>query len=128
MTSEIVLDASAILAVAKKEPGAERVLEVRNHAIVSSVNAAEVYAKLLAGGMPEGDVTDGLRTLVRRVVPFDEAQARSTASIHALTRQRGLSLADCACLALGRDRSVLVLTADRVWTELGFDQLIECIR
>lgn len=126
--SEVVLDASAVLAVARNEPGAARVLAVKERAILSAVNAAEVYAKLFAGGMQEDGVADGLQTIVRRIVPLDEGQARRAAGLHARTRHLGLSLGDCVCLALGQERSVLVLTADQSWTRVDDVGPVEVIR
>ena len=92
------------------------------------MNAAEVFAKLLASGVAEADIADGLRSIVRHVLPFDEEQSRVAAAIHARTRTHGLSLGDCACLALGRVRRATVYTADRVWTELDLGIAIESIR
>ncbi len=126
--SEVVLDASAVLAVAKNEPGAARVRAVRERAVLSAVNAAEVYAKLLAGGMPEGQVADGLRTIIGTVVPFDDGQARRAAALHARTRHLGLSLGDCVCLALGHERNTLVLTADQSWLRVIEVGPVEVIR
>ncbi len=126
--SEVILDASAVLAVALNEPGAARVRAERERAVLSAVNAAEVYAKLLAGGMPEGQVADGIRTIIRHVVAFDEAQARRAAALHARTRHLGLSLGDCVCLALGYERNILILTADQSWMRVTEVGPIEVIR
>lgn len=126
--TEVVLDASAVLAVARNEPGADRVTAVRESAVLSAVNAAEVYAKLLTGGMSESMVTDGLRAVVRQVVPCDERLARVIGQTHARTRHLGLSLADCACLALGLMRGVPVLTTDRNWAKAEVGVTVEVIR
>ena len=126
--TEAVFDASAVLAVVRREPGGDRLLPLRDRALLSAVNAAEVYAKLLATGLSDPRIADGLRAVVRRVVPFDEEQARAAAEVHARTRSRGLSLADCACLALGRVRGVPVYTADRAWAELDLGVAVELIR
>jgi ribonuclease VapC len=128
MTDGVVFDASAVLAVARREPGAERLIGLRDRALLSAVNAAEVYAKLLAAGLSESQVVDGLRAVVRRVVPFDDEQSRLAGAIHAATRSRGLSLGDCACLALGRTRVLPVFTADRAWADLDLGVTVELIR
>jgi ribonuclease VapC len=44
------------------------------------------------------------------------------------TRHLGLSLADRACLALGRLRRLPVLTTDRAWRSLHISVRIEVIR
>lgn len=129
--TEVVFDASVVLAVARREAGADRARTLRDRAVLSAVNATEVAAKLLAAGLSDADITDGLQSIVRRVLPFDEEQSRIAAAIHARTRMHGLSLADCACLALGRVRQATVYTADRKWVELDLPALgvaVELIR
>lgn len=126
--TDVVFDASAVLAVARREPGAERLTGLRDRALLSAVNAAEVYAKLLAAGLSEPQVADGLRAVVRRVLPFDEGQGREAGAVHAATRGHGLSLADCACLALGRLRGATVYTADRAWVRLDLEVAVELVR
>lgn len=128
MTEAVVFDASAVLAVARREPGAEPLAPLRDRALLSAVNAAEVYGKLLAAGLSEPQITDGLRAIVRRVVSFDDDQCRLAGAIHSATRPHGLSLADCACLALGRVRQAAVYTADRAWAELDVGVRVELIR
>lgn len=128
MTEAVVFDASAVLAVARREPGAEPLAPLRDRALLSAVNAAEVYAKLLAAGLTESQVADGLRAVVRRVVAFDDEQSRLAGAVHAATRGRGLSLADSACLALGRVRQATVYTADRAWADLDVGVRVELIR
>jgi PIN domain nuclease of toxin-antitoxin system len=49
--NEIVLDASAVLAVIQHERGAEKLPpEVLNEAVISTVNLAEVQSKLIKNG------------------------------------------------------------------------------
>ncbi len=59
------------------------------------------------------------------VTPFGEKQAFLTASLRAVTASRGLSLADRACLALGKMKQAAVLTGDRKWK--GIDVGVEVI-
>lgn len=128
MTEPVVFDASVVLAFAKREPGADALQELRPRALLSAVNAAEVYAKLLADGLTDAQVTDGLRVVARRVVAFDDDQCRLAGALHAATRLHGLSLADCACLALGRLSSATVYTADRAWAALDVGVAVKLIR
>ena len=51
--SEVVLDASAVLALLNQEPGEEAIARVINHAAISSVNVSEVVAKMAEMGIPE---------------------------------------------------------------------------
>ena len=54
--SRAVLDASAILAVLFQEPGAEKMTdEIMDHAVISTVNLAEVQSKLVKMGHPPED-------------------------------------------------------------------------
>jgi ribonuclease VapC len=128
VSSGVVLDASAVLAVAHREPGAKRVLARSRGAVMSSVNAAEVYSKLLQHGLNASEVASGLLQLVTQVIPFDDTLALQAGTLHARSRDRGLSLADCACLALGQSLGRPVLTADRRWTEIPDVGKVELLR
>ncbi len=50
------------------------------------------------------------------------------AKLYPQTRNRGLSLADRACLALALDKGWPVMTADRAWAGLDIDVEVEMIR
>jgi PIN domain nuclease of toxin-antitoxin system len=69
---------------------------------------------------------DALGTI--EVVPFTESYAREAARLRAATRHLSLSLADRACLALGRLHRLPVLTTDRAWRSLHISVKIEVIR
>ncbi|MDH4393367.1 MAG: type II toxin-antitoxin system VapC family toxin [Aquabacterium sp.] len=120
-----VFDSSAVLAVLFDEPGAA--LAIRwledDDALISSVNQAEVFAKLLDRGLSEADITAIAQQLPLQVVPFSAQQARTAASLRPATRALGLSLGDRCCLALASEQpGAQVVTADRPWVGLaGFD-------
>ena len=120
-----IFDASAVLAVLFNEAGADQAVHwlENDDALISSVNQAEVLAKLLDKGLSEADVSAISQQLPLQVVPFSAAQARTAASLRPATRALGLSLGDRCCLALARDRpGAQVVTADRPWAGLaGFD-------
>ncbi len=94
--------------------------------------------KLNFSGLPtqkaveRGVETDGMREgfVELGVVfePFTADHAETAALLRARTRERGLSLADRACLALALDRGLRVVTADRAWAELGLEVEVELIR
>ena len=115
----VVLDASAILAVLFREPGAELVERYYPHAIVSSVNLSEVAAKLCDRGLAAGDVAGLLSGLDLDVRVFDETQALLAGSLREATRSQGLSIGDRACLALGITEGVAVVTTDRIWSVIS---------
>jgi ribonuclease VapC len=114
---DVVLDASALLALIQDEPGAENVRPLVPHAAMSAVNYCETVIRLRRGGMPVESVTMTLATLVPEPVGFDKATAYIAASIHEETRKQGLSFADCACLALAMMCGVPAVTAERKWDQ-----------
>lgn len=115
--TETVLDASALLALVQKEPGADRVKPLIPNAMMSAVNFCETVQRLRRGGMPIEAVTLMLSPLVPEPVAFDLQAAYVAASMHEKTRGQGLSLADCACLALAAIRGVPAVTAERKWDQ-----------
>ena len=129
-----VLDASALIAFIYEERGTERVESVlRRGALMSTVN----WAEALSDRAERGETVDASAPRVRRViekigtldlVPFDEVQAEQSARLRTRTRSFGLSLADRACLALGRIRRLPVLTTDCAWRSLHPSIKIEVIR
>jgi PIN domain nuclease of toxin-antitoxin system len=124
-----VLDASAILAVINNEPGAEKLTpDVLAHAVVSSVNLAEVQTKLVSRGWTSEQAWEDATSPVREVVPFDEEQARMAGDLVIQTRHLGLSLGDRACVALGTVLKVPVYTAEKIWKKLKVTVRIHVIR
>lgn len=113
--SEVVLDASALLALVNEEPGGEKGRPFVAASLISAVNFCETVQRLRRGGMPIEAVTATLSPLVSEPVPFDESLAYVTASVHEKTRHAGLSFGDCACLALDLSRKIPAVTAEREW-------------
>ena len=121
MTSEWVLDASALLALLNREPGEERVAEALAAGVVmSTVNLSEVVAKLADIGMPEAEIREAIEPLGLGFAAFDDAGAFGAGLLRPASRTVGLSLGDRACLALGRQSGLPVLTADLAWNSLDF--------
>ena len=121
--AEVVLDASAILALLRREPGFEKVAAVMDEARVSAVNLAEVGSFLAKAGHSVTEMRATLDSLRLAVVDFDEQQAIEAARLRPLTVSIGLSLGDRACLALAGLRGLPAMTTDRSWAtlELGVD-------
>jgi PIN domain nuclease of toxin-antitoxin system len=126
--SEIVLDASALMAVLRDERGAAAVEAVLDQAAISAVNLSEVQAKLVERGTPAGIAWSWLIDLDLTVVDFDASQARTAGDLRRLTRARGLSLADRACLGLAQVLGLPAMTADRAWAGLEIGIEIRTIR
>jgi ribonuclease VapC len=119
-----VLDASAVLAYLQKESGIEAVrAALKAGAFVSSVNLAEVCAKLRGRGLEPKGIVDRLKALGLTVVPFTEDDAMISGDIFPKTQPLGLSLGDRACLALCMRMGSSALTAEKTWArlKLGFD-------
>lgn len=123
-----VLDASALIALVKGEPGAHRVAECLDEALISAVNWSEVVASLMRRPEIPGQLALATETLAGRVVAFDAGQAETSGRLLPLTRHLGLSLGDRCCLALARSVGVPVMTADRAWAVLDVGVAIEVIR
>jgi len=121
-----VLDASAVLAFLKDEPGAVRIATLIPAAVISSVNAAEVVTKLIRNGRDIARATQAMEFVGCPIVPVDADLALRAATLAATTT--GLSLGDRICLALAEREGVPALTADRAWTELGLAIDVELIR
>ena len=119
-----VFDASAALAVVFAEPGADKAehLIEGGDAVISSVNHAEVVARLLERGMRETEADAVCDALRLQILPFTAAQGRASGRLRPTTRSLGLSLGDRCCLALAQaHRGAEVVTADRLWKDLkGF--------
>jgi len=127
--SEIVLDASAMLAVLRGEPGSEKLpVEMLRNAVGSAVNVAEVQTKLVGRGEDADEAWEDVMSAIGGVVPFTADQARIAGSLVKQTRALGLSLGDRACLALGMALKAPIYTADRSWKGLNLGIRIHVIR
>ncbi len=128
-STNIVLDSSALLAVIHREPGFEKLTShLLTHAAVSTVNLAEVQAKLVSAGWNTEEAWEDATSAVSEIVPFTGDQARKAGSMISETRSLGLSLGDRACLALALSRMAPVYTADRAWKNLKLGISIHLIR
>lgn len=126
--SDVVLDASAVLAVLNGEPGAGEVLPHLPGAYLSAVNAAEVAGKLVDGGLSPEQAGQSLDRLGARIVPFEIGDVVPVARIRTASRSAGLSLGDRVCLALAGRLGQPALTADRAWRGLGAGVQVRLIR
>ncbi len=113
--AEAVLDASALLALILEQPGAERVEPHVPGGTASAVNLGEVVARLRDLGIAEADVDEIIAAMQLDVHGHDLGAALAAGQLRPATRSAGLSLADCACLALARTLRLPALTGDRGW-------------
>jgi len=124
-----VLDASALMALLKREPGAaQTAAAVRRGAAMNTVNLSEVVAKLLESDLTPNIVRTMLDELKIEWIAFDGELAHRAGQLRLPTRPLGLSFADRACLATAQARGLPVLTADKAWADLTIGVTIELIR
>ncbi len=126
--SDLVVDASALLALLSQEGKVERRPVTLKGAIISAVNLSEVVAKLAEAGMPEVEIRSALDPLGLEVEAFDANQAYLAGLLRPRTKALGLSLGDRACLALAQKRGSPVLTMDRAWGRLQIGVEVRLMR
>jgi len=126
--SSWVLDASAVVAFIRGEPGAQVVEPRLASSLLSSVNAGEVVARLIKLDVAPADAIQWVRRLDYEIVAVDAAIGLRAGELSALTRSKGLSLGGRICLALAEREGVPALTADRAWADLGLDIKVSLIR
>ena len=126
--SDVILDASAIIAVFKGEPGAERVEEVAQAARLSALTIAEIATWLTMNDVPADRAYIAMNQFRLTVEPFHHARALAAGFLAARTKHRGLSLADRACLALAVELKMPVMTGDRAWRDIDLGVEIRFFR
>lgn len=117
--NNIVLDASALLAMLKEEPGGSRVASVITSARMSAVNFAEVVSHFVHNGMPAAQVDEMLRPLPIVIAPADADLARLAGRLRSVTAEAGLSLGDRFCLALALRDGLPAWTVDKQWRTIA---------
>ena len=116
---EAVLDASALLALLRNEPGAERVKSLLRNSAMTTINYGEVVGFYARRGASEVEIRRLLHPLPTERIAFDEELAYVVGLMLPQTSSAGLSLGDCACLGLAGRLGVIALTADRSWSRIA---------
>ena len=124
----IVLDASALIALLKGEPGADVVERHMVQPVMSTVNLAETLTRMAQDGADAAETKAHLDASPIRFVPATDEHALGAALLRAHTKPWGLSLGDRFCLALGLEERLPVLTAERRWKELNVGVNVVLIR
>lgn len=114
-----VLDASALIALLRREPGWEQVQAVLDGSVISTINLAEVAGFLARKGASEEIVRDTLEAVSIDRIAFDEELAIRAGLFEPISRSAGLSLGDRACLALAERSGQSAITTDRAWTSVA---------
>jgi PIN domain nuclease of toxin-antitoxin system len=124
----IVLDSSAILAVAFEETGADIVTSLMPQAVLSAANLAEVLT------VAERNDIDGEKLYLEilssglRIIPVTQVHARIAGQIWRAHPRSNLSLGDRLCLALAFSLNVSVVTSDREMRTVGMGLSINLFR
>jgi len=127
--NEVVLDASAILAIIFQERGKEKLTdEIMDSAVASTVNLAEVQSKLIQKGYDSDEAWEDVFSLVPAAKPFSSEQAKIAGNLFATTHPYGLSLGDRSCLALAIALKAPVYTTEQIWRNLQVGVPIHVIR
>ena len=115
-----VMDASALLAMMQDEKGGDLVnhLIEEQECVASSVNIAEVGARMVDKGLDPSQLKRTLKELDVQTIDFDLEQALLCSKLRLLTKSAGLSLGDRACLALTQLMDGIAVTADHAWGDV----------
>jgi len=123
----VVLDASAVLALVRDEPGADRVAPHVGRAAISAVNLQEVVEELLLSGLEEATIRELLDELRLDVRTHDVDAAMRAAGLRGPVS--GCGPGDRCCMALAIRLGIPALTTDREWRRVKVEGLeIEHIR
>jgi PIN domain nuclease of toxin-antitoxin system len=117
--NEFVLDASALVAMLRDEPGARKVADAIADARMSVFNYAEVVSYFICAGMDQYDIDAMLDPLPVELVPADKDLARLAGHLRGPTARAGLSLGDRFCLALAKRKGLPAWTADQEWKRVA---------
>lgn len=126
--SQVVLDASALLAFLQTETGAEKVEAVIDHSCISTVNWCEVLQKCVKHGVQTETMQGEFESLGLRIISFTTEQAEIAGKLVNETKHLGLSLGDRACLSLGLSLNLPVFTSDKEWAKLPETFQIHLVR
>jgi PIN domain nuclease of toxin-antitoxin system len=126
--NKYILDASAVLALINKEVGWEKVYDVFSDSYFCSVNLSEVVAKLVDINLPEAEITKIIKHLNLKLISFNYSIALRAGLLKSITKTKGLSLGDRACIATAIVKKLPILTADKIWKEIPLPVEIILIR
>jgi PIN domain nuclease of toxin-antitoxin system len=125
--SEYILDASALIAMLRSEPGADRVSKTISDARMSVINYSEVVSYFVHAGMDARDVDAMLDPLPIEWIPVDKELANLAGRLRKSTASAGLSLGDRFCIALAKRDGLAAWTADKGWKTIESDVGVEVV-
>src|SRR5215472_1789212 len=116
----IIADTSAVIAYLNFEPGADEVRKHLSRLRLTMVNVAEIVAVVSRHNVSRPWIEDKVFRVFPDILPFDLDHAYLCGALEPVTRSKGLSLGDRACLAAGMLHGWPVLTAEATWTEIDW--------
>ena len=118
----MVLDTSALVAVVRKEAGADLVrAAIDEGAIMSTVNLSETFAVLTRYDFTQSEIEDAVTPLPISYEEFQSPMAIAAGMLYPRFVGKNVSFADRACIALGIVMGLPVMTGDRPWAKLDLD-------
>ncbi len=87
--------------------------------VITAINLGEVAQVQLRDGICRADVECTIEELGIPTVNVDAELAYSAAEMRMIALSKGMSQADCICLALAKREGVAALTGDRKWLEVA---------
>ena len=123
MKASFLLDASALLALLRNEPGAERLLSpepdngsILDRSVIHAVQLTEVVKKLVDAGVDEARCREWISEIGIEVIQTLTADEAYHTARYCL---KGLSLGDRICLSVASWNNMAAVTADHGWKELS---------
>lgn len=129
MSSRIVFDTSAVIALLRNEAGADKVAAWVGQAAMSAVNLQELVKSLASRGLALPVIEEIVSDLRLEIHDHDRAAAFAAAALVQATKEHGSGLGDRSCMALAIQLGVPVLTADKAWAKVRVEGLrVETVR
>ncbi len=116
----VIADTSAVIAYLNFETGADEVRRRIARIRLTMVNVAEIVAVVSRHKVTRAWIEKRIFRVFSEVLPFDREQAYLCGNLEQVTRPKGLSLGDRACLAAGILHGWPVLTAESTWAEIDW--------
>ena len=87
--------------------------------VITAINLGEVAQLQFRDGFSRVDVKHTIEELAIPIISVDAEMAYSAAEMRMMALAKGMSQADCICLALAKREGVAALTGDRKWLEVA---------
>jgi len=123
-----VIDASAVVALLRGEPGGEMLPAYLAGGVMSVVNLAETVQVLRRYNLDPDVLIPILTEGGLRIVDADIQLARLAGELEQATRHAGLSLGDRFCFALALQKGLPVVATDRPFMASGLAVEVKLLR